>query len=740
MRTLLLFFVLAIAAGVPANGQAIRFDSASYTTSASCVSGKQCPVLALPGTQVNFCQGTPGSLAGCLSSPATTYTNASAVTPCATTSQLTPATGGACLPTTDAQGNYGAWLLPGSYGYYLRVPVTAGGGTYGPYPFTVHGDSGGYTLDSLYTNLSAAVTAAGSGTLAITKAWNATPTQSLATANVLFLGNGKIQPSNGAVVTFGKITAVSNQQIFDVSLSGATGIVFSQTPAQTYPEWFGADPTGVAESLLAIQSAVTASAAVKGCTWFTGPQYKVTGGVTGPALGQACLKANYNAASFTGTLSGNPPRAASLIQQQNSAKTISLAGLSNVVDGLDFTIATGVTGVTAIYGTDTLSQPFAHNRITNNTIHGFSSGVTAGTHLAAGIDIESIGANANNNTITGNVTEVADSCYILHGASSSAVVNANIFHNWANNCNDAALLTNAGEMGTFWLSMEGNVRAVTGVGVVASSFYLDNGEQAPPHLILSGQSHDNTLWSAQRNRNGGQIGMTVTADSLVNNLADLSGIWQGVSTTGQRYWCFGCVTESSNYTPNLAQAQWQTDTSGTRALMRFANSGNQNTISDMSLTPQGCDALGYCGYYFSTTTAYDYTKPVRQSNQRATTGDNHNRVFDSLSNNDVLMSGIGGQYLNSAASLIRGVFLRSYDNSGNAFDPLFGRGDGGIQVAPSAQGTCNSANAGGAAGNDAGTLFTSGVFRYVQSGPGIQDHLYFCAKDSGNTYAWRTIY
>ena len=65
-------------------------------------------------------------------------------TPCPTTAQLTPATGGACLSTADNQGNFGFWALPpASFSYFLIVPPTAGGGTYGPYPFTANSSDSG---------------------------------------------------------------------------------------------------------------------------------------------------------------------------------------------------------------------------------------------------------------------------------------------------------------------------------------------------------------------------------------------------------------------------------------------------------------------------------------------------------------------------------------------------------------------------------------------------------------------
>lgn len=176
---LVLSFVLISSHLVEA--QAVRYDYFASTTSAQCAPGKQCPLNVLPGTQVNICGGAVTNMAACLSSPATTYTNAGAGTPCATTSQLTPQTGGSCRATSDNQGNYGFWILPGSYNYFLRVPVTAGGGTYGPYPISIGASAGcplAYaTCDANFQTLQAAVDAAGSGVLYIGRTW--TPTASV---------------------------------------------------------------------------------------------------------------------------------------------------------------------------------------------------------------------------------------------------------------------------------------------------------------------------------------------------------------------------------------------------------------------------------------------------------------------------------------------------------------------------------------------------------------------------------
>lgn len=239
-----------------AEAQAVRYDYFASTTSAQCAPGKQCPLNVLPGTQVNICGGTVTTLSTCLGAPATTYTNAGAGTPCPTTAQLTPATGGACLATADNQGGYGFWILPGSYNYFLRVPATAGGGTYGPYPLALGASEGcpsGATCDANYSSLAAACMAAGSGTLYVTRAWNATPTQNLCKSQ--FLGTGKISMAGSAVLTVtGTMTAPPSQQIFDLSASGSAVYFAAGATVRAYPQWFessiGTDDT------VAIQDAI----------------------------------------------------------------------------------------------------------------------------------------------------------------------------------------------------------------------------------------------------------------------------------------------------------------------------------------------------------------------------------------------------------------------------------------------------------------------------------------------------
>ena len=221
---------------------------------------------------MNICAtASAATLASCLASPATTYTTTNAGVTCPTTAQLTPATGGACTPYADAQGGYGFWGLAGLYSFYLRVPATAGGGTYGPYPINIGSSTGcpsNATCDANYATLALACAAAGSGTLYVSKAWNGTPSISLCSVN--FLGNGAISMASSAALTFqsnATLTAPSNQKIFDVSASGSSVTFNVGTVAVAYPEWFGAigDNNASHDSTKAIQAVIDASCRTGTC-------------------------------------------------------------------------------------------------------------------------------------------------------------------------------------------------------------------------------------------------------------------------------------------------------------------------------------------------------------------------------------------------------------------------------------------------------------------------------------------
>jgi hypothetical protein len=238
---LVLGWLALVLLGRPANAQAVRFDTTVDTVSSSCAAGKQCPLLVLPGSTLNVCGGAVTTLTSCLASPATTYTSYTAGTPCPTTAQLTPATGGACLSTADGQGGAGFWALPGQYNYFLQVPATAGGGTYGPYPINVGASAGcplGATCDANYATLALACTGAGTGTLYLTRTWSGLTTQSIA-CNIQALAHGIIKPASGQTVTLTGSFDGDLTQHFDLSAGGTVSLASAKI-FTLYPQWWGA--------------------------------------------------------------------------------------------------------------------------------------------------------------------------------------------------------------------------------------------------------------------------------------------------------------------------------------------------------------------------------------------------------------------------------------------------------------------------------------------------------------------
>lgn len=144
-------FLIAFAlfAGI-ASAQAVRYDSFAFTTNPACVGGVACQVLATPGTTVQICNGVTSPCTA-----ATTYNSVTAQTACPLYAQvvLGGSNGNQCISTTDNQGNFGVWVLPGVYSFYLTVPAGAGAGTFGPYPFTASSTSGGGGSSTLTTYL-----------------------------------------------------------------------------------------------------------------------------------------------------------------------------------------------------------------------------------------------------------------------------------------------------------------------------------------------------------------------------------------------------------------------------------------------------------------------------------------------------------------------------------------------------------------------------------------------------------
>ena len=130
-RLILLFILAAFAA----NAQAIRFDpQPTQTVSTNAPSGSYPQVLAIPGATIHVCNSpsNAGASQPC-TNYATTYTDITATVACSTSTQLTLAATSSCVGTSDGQGSWGFWALPGTYTYTITL---GNGSTYGPYTVT----------------------------------------------------------------------------------------------------------------------------------------------------------------------------------------------------------------------------------------------------------------------------------------------------------------------------------------------------------------------------------------------------------------------------------------------------------------------------------------------------------------------------------------------------------------------------------------------------------------------------
>lgn len=127
-----LLCLLALAAASLLGQTAIRVDPQSLQTVSNQNQGaKILPVYALPYAYVTVCNA-PANGTPC-TNYAQTYTDASAATPCALSTQVVLAGTASCQNQTDGAGAFGFWLLPGQYVYTLVYQSN----TYGPYSLTV---------------------------------------------------------------------------------------------------------------------------------------------------------------------------------------------------------------------------------------------------------------------------------------------------------------------------------------------------------------------------------------------------------------------------------------------------------------------------------------------------------------------------------------------------------------------------------------------------------------------------
>ena len=124
---------LLIVAASALFGQAVRIDPQPTTTTAgNQPPGTYQPILAVPGSTIKICANSSCSVA------ASTYTDQTATALCDTAHPLVPRGTSGCASTADAQGNFGFWVVPGSYWYTIQFP---NGNQFGPYP-TSNGAAG----------------------------------------------------------------------------------------------------------------------------------------------------------------------------------------------------------------------------------------------------------------------------------------------------------------------------------------------------------------------------------------------------------------------------------------------------------------------------------------------------------------------------------------------------------------------------------------------------------------------
>ncbi len=100
-----------------------------FTTAGNVPIGSSAPVLTVPGSTIKICTDSA------CNTRAQTYLDAGATMPCSLTAQVVLPGSTVCQSTTDNQGAFGFWLLPGTYYYTVALPPPISA-TMGPFPLT----------------------------------------------------------------------------------------------------------------------------------------------------------------------------------------------------------------------------------------------------------------------------------------------------------------------------------------------------------------------------------------------------------------------------------------------------------------------------------------------------------------------------------------------------------------------------------------------------------------------------
>lgn len=115
----------------PVNAQGVRYDNFTWSTASVGVSA-QTVLTPIGGAAIQWCNYPATIVNGLCTNKSTTYTDATLATPCGSTVQVVLQGTSSCAATSDAQGNFGMWVVPGTYVYTVSVAGVAAGG-----PFTV---------------------------------------------------------------------------------------------------------------------------------------------------------------------------------------------------------------------------------------------------------------------------------------------------------------------------------------------------------------------------------------------------------------------------------------------------------------------------------------------------------------------------------------------------------------------------------------------------------------------------
>lgn len=138
MKRFYLFAALAllICAG-NASAQGVRVGNAQSAPTTTTTVLSQLVLAPVPNSNVQFCNA-PANATPC-SNLATTYTDATLTTPCATSTQIVLDGTNTCVASTDSLGKWGVWVAAGQYAFTF----TTSAGNFGPYFVTAGASSAG---------------------------------------------------------------------------------------------------------------------------------------------------------------------------------------------------------------------------------------------------------------------------------------------------------------------------------------------------------------------------------------------------------------------------------------------------------------------------------------------------------------------------------------------------------------------------------------------------------------------